>query len=163
MARNQIEKYVNELNIRKNDYLKKQQNEYKIARFEKSLDILKRASYSQTIPDETIEEIKLIFKLMPVHELYYIKTASEYEFKEYIERLNKLYIAVLDKYESEPQIVNSKSRNVIIVFVYAMFIFHKSIENWLGIYAIPTVLGCFLIFWIYENRWRFHDSFFFQK
>ena len=37
MARNQIEKYVNELNIRKAGYIQKQQNEYKFARLKNRL------------------------------------------------------------------------------------------------------------------------------
>jgi len=52
MAQNQIEKYVNQLNIRKVDYVEKQQRKYKFSRLKKSFDILKRASYSQIIPDE---------------------------------------------------------------------------------------------------------------
>lgn len=159
MARDQIKKYVNELNIRKVDYLEKQQGEYKFARLKKSLDILNRASYYQTIPEEIIDEIKIIFKLMPVHELYYIKV-NEQAFSEYIERLNRLYIKVLDDYKSYIEMVTSKYWKIIIIFVYLVVFFHKPIEKWFGFYAIPSVLGCLLIFWIYENRWKFGESLF---
>ena len=159
MARNQIKQYVNKLNIRELDYLEKQQKEYKFARLKKTLGILNRASYYETIPEEIIEEIKIIFKLMPVHELYYVKV-NEKEFSEYIERLNRLYIKVLDDYESYTEMVTSKYWKIIIVFVYLIIFFHKPIERWLGFYAIPAVLGCLLIFWIYENRWKFGENLF---
>ena len=159
MARNQIKKHVNELNIRKVDYLKKQQEEYKFARLKKSLDILNRASYYQIIPEKIIDEIKIIFKLMPVHELYYIKV-NEQEFSEYIERLNRLYIKVLDDYESYTEMVTSKYWKIIIIFVYLIVFLHKHIEKWFGFYAIPVVLGCLVIFWVYENRWKFSESLF---
>ena len=157
MARNQVQKYLNQLDIRKSEYLEKQRKEYKFSRFQKSLEILRRVSYSQIIPQEIISEIEMIFKLMPVHELYYVKKDEE-EFSEYIERLNKLFIKVLDDYEST-EIVTSKYWRIIIIFVYVIFFFHKSIEQRLGFYAIPTVLVFIVIFWIYENRWRFRDYF----
>lgn len=157
MARNQIKKYVNELNIRKVDYLEKQQEEYKLARLKKSLDILNRASYYETIPEEIIDQIKMIFKLMPVHELYYVKI-NEQEFKEYIERLNRLYINVLDDYESYTEVVTSKYWRGFVVLVYLMIFFHKPIEKGLGYYAIPVVFGGLIIFWIYENRWKFGEN-----
>lgn len=156
MARNQIEKYVNELNIRKAGYIQKQQNEYKFARLKKSLDVLKRASYFQTIPDELIEEVKMIFKLMPIHELYYV-TINEEEFKEYIERLNRFSIKVLDDYESYIEIISPDSWKVTSVIFYILILFNESIEKRFGDYAIPVVLGCLIIFWIYENRWRFRE------
>lgn len=158
MARNQIEKYVNELNIRKVDYIEKQQKEYKLARLKKSLDILTRASYYHTIPDDIIEEIKMIFKLMPVHELYYIKI-NELEFKEYIERLNSLFIRVLDDYEPYIEMVTTKYWKFMIIIVIYLFIFlHKPIERWFGYYAIPCVLGCIIIFLVYENRWKLGEN-----
>ena len=158
MARNQIEKYLNQLDIKKGDYLEKQRKEYKLSRFKKSLEILRRVSYSQIIPQEIILEIEVIFKLMPIHELYYVKV-NEDEFRAYIERLNRLYIRVLDDYESNSEIITSKYWRTIIIFMYVIFFFHKSIERWLGFYAIVIVLGCVLIFWIYENRWRLREYF----
>ncbi len=157
MARNQIEKYVNELDIRKANYIQKQQKEYKFSRLKKSLDILKRASYFQTIPSEIINEIELIFKLMPVHELYYIKI-NEQEFKDYIELLNRLYIRVLDDYESYTEIVSSKSWGNVVFVLYIVGFFHKSIEEWFGYYTIPIVLVCLLIYVFYQNRERFKES-----
>ena len=144
------------MSIRKVDYIEKQQKEYKFDRFKKSLDILKRASYFQTIPDEIIDEIKLIFKLMPVHELYYIKI-DEQEFKEYIERLNRLHIKVLDNYESYIEDISPDFWKETSVIFYVLILFNESIEKRFGEYAIPIVLGCLLIFWIYQNRWRFRE------
>jgi len=94
---------------------------------------------------------------MPVHELYYIEI-NEQESKEYMERLNGLYIKVLDDYESYTKIVSSGSWKIISVSLYAIILFHKSIEKWFGFYAIPIILGCIVIFWIYQNRWRFRES-----
>lgn len=153
MARKLLEKYLNHLDIKKGEFLEKQLKEYKFARLQRSLEILNRASYCQAIPDEIIDEIEMIFTLMPVHELYYIKV-NEQEFKEYIERLNRLYIKVLDDYESYTEIISPDSWKIISASFYVTILFHKSIEKWFGFYAIPAVLGCLLIFWIYENRWR---------
>jgi len=73
MARNQIEKYINQLNIREADYTEKQTRAYKFSRLKESLYILKRASCFQTIPEDDITEIGMIFKLTPIHELHCIK------------------------------------------------------------------------------------------
>ena len=157
MARNQIEKYLNQLEIRKVDYVLKQQKVYKLLRFQKSLEILKRASYFQLIPQEIISEIEIIFKLMPVHELYYVKIDEE-EFKEYIKRLNGLYINVLDDYESYTDIIPSKSWGNVAFMLYVVVFFHEKIEKWLGYYAVPTLFIFVLIYVIYENRARFRES-----
>ena len=45
MERKQLEKYLNQLDIKKGEYLEKQRVEYKLARFQKSLEILDRASF----------------------------------------------------------------------------------------------------------------------
>ncbi len=162
MARNQIEKYLNELSNRKVGYMQRQQREYKFSRVKKSLEILERASYFQTIPDEIIDDIERIFKLMPAHEIYYIKI-DEQEFKEYIQKLNSLYIKVLDDYESYIEIVSPDSWKIITPSLYIIFIFHDTIERWFGYYAIPTFLVCSLFFWIYENLWRFREDNFLKR
>ena len=94
---------------------------------------------------------------MPVHELYCIKI-NEQAFEEYTERLNRLYIKVLDDYESYIKIISPNSWKIVTFFFYTIILFHKSIEKWFGFNAIPAVLGCLLIFWIYENRWKFRES-----
>ena len=93
---------------------------------------------------------------MPVHELYYV-TINEEEFKEYIERLNRFSIKVLDDYESYIEIISPDSWKVTSVIFYILILFNESIEKRFGDYAIPVVLGCLIIFWIYENRWRFRE------
>lgn len=71
------------------DHIEKQTRAYKFSRLKESLYILKRSSCFQTIPNDVITEIEMIFKLMPVHELYCIKI-NEQAFEEYMERLNRL-------------------------------------------------------------------------
>ena len=80
------------------EFLEKQRKEYKFARFQKSLEILDKASLYHTIPNEIISKIELIFNLMPSHELYHIKK-DEVRFLKYIKGVNELFIRVLDEYE----------------------------------------------------------------
>ncbi len=158
MARNQLEKYLNQLDIRRADYLEKQLKEYKFQRFKKSLEMLQKASYYHTIPNDIINEIETIFKLMPVHELYFIKI-NENEFKEYIERLNRLYITVLDDYESFDEVVTPKYWGNSVFILYFIGLFHKKIESWFGPYIVPAAFGCFFVFALYQNRIRFRRYF----
>ena len=157
MARNQTEKYINQLNIREADYIEKQIRAYKFSRLKESLYILKRASCFQIILDDVVTEIGMIFKPMPVHESYCIKI-NEQAFKQYTERLNKLYIKVLDEYEFYIKIVSLNSWKIVTFFFCTIILFYKSIEKQFGFNAIPTVLGYLLIFWIYENRWKFREN-----
>ena len=98
MARKQVEKYFDQLNTKKGEFLEKQCKEYKFARLQRSLEILDNASNHHPIPDEILSEIEVIFNLMPSHELYYIKK-DEVQFTAYIEEVNKLFIRVLDEYD----------------------------------------------------------------
>ena len=61
MARKQLEQYLNQLDIKKGEFLEKQRKEYKFSRFQHSLEMLDRASNHHTIPEETLSEIELIF------------------------------------------------------------------------------------------------------
>ena len=135
MARNQLEKYLNQLEIRRDDYLSKQQKEYKFQRFQKSLEILQRASYYCTIPDGIIFKIELTFKLMPTHELYYIKK-DETQFKEYINELNQLFIIIHDDYEEyfkEPHSVLKTIWDILFPLILFTFFFYNKFQKWMGL------------------------------
>ena len=86
MIRNLLEKYLSHLENKKGEFLEKQRKEYKFFRFQSSLEILERASYFNTVPNEIISKIESIFHLMPLHELYYIKK-DELQFLEYIRQV----------------------------------------------------------------------------
>jgi hypothetical protein len=86
------------LEIRKANFLQKQQEEYKLNRLKKCLEVLKRANIDHTVPSDIMVEIELIFELMPSHDLYYIKK-DEVLFLEYIKEVNSLFIRVFDNYE----------------------------------------------------------------
>jgi hypothetical protein len=157
MARNQLEKYLNQLVIRKADYLEKQRKDYKFPRFQKSLEILQRASYYHTIPDDVISKIELIFKLMPTHELYYIKK-DETQFKEYINELNQLYIAVLDDYEEYLEVSNSYLKTIMDILFPLMLLtllFYDKFQKWIGLNFTLISIMLLLIFLLYINRKNF--------
>lgn len=157
MARNQIDKYLNQLEIRKGNYLKKQHKEYRLPRLQKSLEALKSVSNHHTIPTEIITEIETIFRLMPVHELYFIKVNQE-EFDEYIKKINDLYIRIEDDYEAYFEKKSINHWGNLSFLVYVVFFFHESIEKRLGNYALPSLALIIVGFMIYQNRTHLLDK-----
>jgi hypothetical protein len=161
MARKQLEKYLNQLDIKKGEFLEKQRNEYKLDRFQKSLEILDKASYYFTIPDEIISEIELIFQLMPSHELYYIKK-DELQFSEYLKQINALFIKVLDehgKYNVQPDNFIKTLFNILFPILFLLILYHEKFEKWIGLEF--TILFSILISLIllYFNRKKLWNSY----
>ena len=154
MARNQLEQYLNQLDIKKGEYLEKQRKEYKFSRLQKSLEILQKASHYHTIPAEIITEIELIFSLIPSHELYYIKRDEE-QFKEYIKEVNNLFIKVLDDYEEYIEKIGSTFKKIFDVtspFIFLIILYFDKFHTWIGLpLTIAFVIFLFSIL-LYINR-----------
>ena len=145
MARKQLEKYLNQLDIKKGEFLEKQRKEYKFARFQRSLEILDKASNFNTIPTEILSKIELIFNLMPSHELYYIKK-DEVQFLEYLKEVNQLFIRVLDEYEQYNIEINNflkKLFNVLFPIIFLLILYHEKFEKWIGLEF--TILSSIII------------------
>jgi uncharacterized membrane protein YwaF len=162
MARKQLEKYLNQLDEKKGEFLKKQRKEYKFARFQRSLKILDKASYFRTIPYKIIDEIELIFKLMPSHELYYIKR-DEVQFLEYLKEVNKLFIRVLDEYEEyniEPDNFFKELFNILFPIIFLLILFHEKVEKRIGLEFTVLLSVVTTIVLIYINRRKLRNSYF---
>jgi hypothetical protein len=159
MGRNQLEKYLNQLDIKKGEYLAKQRKEYKFQRFQKSLDILKRASHFHTISPEIIAKIEAVFQLMPTHELYYIKK-DEQQFKEYLNELNHLYIMVLDDFEEYIEESSSLLKtlwDILFPLMFFTLIFYDKFQKWIGLFftiILILALFIFLLFIYRKELWK---------
>ena len=135
MARRQLEKYINQLNIKKGKFLEKQCKEYKFARFQRGLEILDKASLHHTIPIEILSEIELIFNLMPSHELYNIKK-DEVQFNEYLKKINNLFIKILDDYEEYTKESGNTLNllfHIFYPFIFILILFSDKFQKWIGL------------------------------
>lgn len=161
MARKQMEKYLNLLDIKKGEFLEKQCKEYKFARLQRSLEILDNASNHHPIPDEILSEIEVIFNLMPSHELYYIKK-DEVQFTAYIEEVNKLFIRVLDEYDkyvSEPVSFLKKLYNILFPLIFLLILFHEKFKKWLGLEFTILLFIIITIVLVYVNRRKLRNNY----
>lgn len=162
MARKQLEKYLNQLAVKKEEFLEKQVKEYRFARFKQSLDILNKASNHQTIPTEIISKIELIFRLMPSHELYYIKK-DEAQFTEYIKEVNSLFIQVLDDYEKYAENSNyffNTLSNILYPILFIFVLYHEKLEQQFGL-AFTILLSILMTSaLIYINRRKLWHRYF---
>ncbi len=161
MAQNQLEKYLIQLKNKKGEFLEKQRKEYKFSRFQSSLEILERASYFNTVPNEIISKIELIFHLMPSHELYYIKK-DELQFLEYIRQVNSLFITVLDEYEKyivKPANFIKTLFNILFPMIFLLVLYHEKFEKWIGLELTILFSIVISIALVYVNRRKFGITF----
>jgi hypothetical protein len=94
---------------------------------------------------------------MPTHELYYIKK-DETQFKEYINELNQLYIAVLDDYEEYLEVSNSYLKTIMDILFPLMLLtllFYDKFQKWIGLNFTLISIMLLLIFLLYINRKNF--------
>ena len=156
MARKQLKKYLNQLDIKKGEFLEKQRKEYKLARFQRSLEILDKASNYHTIPTEILSEIEIIFNLMPSHELYYIKK-DEVQFLEYLKEVNKLFIRVLDEYEEYTKELGDTLKilfDIFYPFIFILILFNDKFQKWVGSFFTVILALIFVIILLFINRKR---------
>jgi membrane protein insertase Oxa1/YidC/SpoIIIJ len=165
MAKNIFKNYLEELENRKVNLLLKLQKEYKVNRFKKCLEILKRANLHHTIPSDIISKVDLIFELMPCHELYYIKK-DEGQFQEYLKELNSLFIRVLDDYEDyieEWENVWKRFYNILFPLIFLGILFYDKFQKRIGPFWTIILASVFAIILIYVNRkkiWQNHPEFY---
>jgi membrane protein insertase Oxa1/YidC/SpoIIIJ len=165
MARNTFENYLEELDNKNVNLLFKLQKEYKVNRFKKCLEILKRANSHHTIPSDIMSKIDVIFELMPSHELYYIKK-DEVQFQEYLKELNSLFIRVLDDYEDyieKWENVWKRFYNVLFPLIFLLILFYDKFQKRIGPSWTIILASIFAVILIYLNRkkiWINHSEFY---
>ncbi|MES2518880.1 MAG: hypothetical protein V4585_12275 [Bacteroidota bacterium] len=162
MARNTFEDYIEELEIRKANFLQKQQEEYKLNRLKKCLEVLKRANIDHTVPSDIMVEIELIFELMPSHDLYYIKK-DEVLFLEYIKEVNSLFIRVFDNYEKyieEPDNFFKTLFTILYPILLILVFYYEQVEKRIGLELTILVSFGTTIVLIYINRRKLWNSYF---